>query len=60
MAATALKAITATPIIFHSLVPEDAVELDGCCVGDGDVVEDEGIEGTEEGGVGGLWEDWTA
>lgn len=40
MAATALNAMTATPIIFHSLVLEDAVELEGCCVEDEDVVED--------------------
>lgn len=38
MAATALKAMTATPMIFHSLVLEDAVELEGCCVEDGDAV----------------------
>ena len=50
--------MTATPMIFHSLVPDDVVELDGCCVGEGDAVED--IEGPEEEGAGALWEDWAA
>ena len=43
MAATALKAITATPMIFHSLVPEDAVELFGSDEGDVVLEEEEDV-----------------
>ena len=45
MAATALKAITATPMIFHSLVPEDAVELFGGAEGEGGLADEDACEG---------------
>ena len=55
MAATALKAITATPMIFHSLVPEDAVELFGGAEGEGELADEDVCEGVgcplEEGWV---------